>query len=62
MYSTLPSSFFTDAEIVTTIFLQSFATDSLHALDLLLKLIFYFCFLEAIIIPSKKHIFVPGTI
>lgn len=39
-----------------------FATDLPHALNLLLKLILYFCFLKATIMPSNKHIFVASTI
>jgi len=62
MCSTLRSSFFTYTEIVTVVFLQSFATDLLHAIDPLLKLMSYFCFLEAIIIPANKHIFVASSI
>lgn len=61
MYSILASSFFTYAKTVKTVFLKSFVTDSLHALHLLLKLTFYFCFLEAVITPSNKHIFMVGT-
>lgn len=33
-----------------------------HALDLLLEVTFYFCFLEAIITTSKKQIFVASAI
>lgn len=62
MYSILASSCFTYAETVKTVFLKSFVTDSLHALHLLLKLTFYFCFLEAVIIHSNKHIFIASTI
>lgn len=62
IYSILATSFFTYAETVQAVFLKSFVTGSLHALHLLLKLTFYFCFLEAVIIPSNKHTFIAGTI